>query len=114
MHSPTNDFETNRLFYNDRRFPRGFARSGEFTLKEADLLTKHGALLNDLSEGRLEPANAAQARFVAVVRGELEPESALEKVWTKYLGLTTKRVIRFSCSTPAAEADYAAEGVAEF
>ncbi|MFE8072676.1 DUF413 domain-containing protein [Marinobacteraceae bacterium S3BR75-40.1] len=114
MHSQYSEFETNRAFFDDRRFPRGFARSGEFTLKEAELLTKHGALLKDLTEGRLAPSNAAQKHFLSVVEGAAEAEHPLEKVWLKYLGLTTRRVIRFSCSTPASEGDYSHDSLSDF
>lgn len=99
------EFETNRVFYDSRHFPRGFSRSGDFSLKEAELLTRYGALLNDLTQGRMAPGNPAQVRLVAVAQGQAGAESALEKVWEKYLGKTSRPTIRYSCAMSSSEGD---------
>lgn len=99
------EFETNRVFYDSRRFPRGFSRSGDFSLKEAELLTRYGALLNDLTQGRMAPANPAQARLVEVTQGQTTAESALEKVWDKYLSKTSRPTIRYSCAMSSSEGE---------
>ena len=35
-------FVAKRRFFDDRNFPKGFTRSGRFTLAEGNLLEKHG------------------------------------------------------------------------
>ena len=38
-------FVSQRQFYDDQNFPRGFSRSGNFTLLEASILEQHGIVL---------------------------------------------------------------------
>lgn len=100
------EFETNRVFYDSRNFPRGFSRSGDFSLKEAELLTRYGALLSDLTQGRMAPANPAQERLLAVTQGQADAEHPLEKVWAKYLGKTSRPIVRYSCAMSSSDGDY--------
>lgn len=107
------EFETNRAFYDSRNFPRGFSRSGDFSLREAELLTRYGALLNDLSQGRMTPANPAQERLLAVVQGQAEAEHTLEKLWLKYLGKTSRPTIRYSCAMSSSDGDFYADDTSD-
>lgn len=106
MNQTFDEFASNRVFYDNRHYPRGFQRSGEFTLRQADLLSRHGALLKDLTEGRLAPTNEAQEALLAVVRSEREAQTELEKVWLKYWQRTSHRPIRYTCATAELEHDY--------
>jgi hypothetical protein len=47
-----------KRFFDNKKFPRGFGKSGDFTLVEADLLTTYGETLNSLQHGELEPENS--------------------------------------------------------
>ena len=38
----SNSFQAERKFWDDRRFPYGFVRSGDFTIAQATLLETHG------------------------------------------------------------------------
>jgi uncharacterized protein YifE (UPF0438 family) len=82
-------FVSQRLFYDDQNFPRGFGRSGNFTLLEASILEQHGSVLKSLHNKTLEPQNEHQTQFVSVLSGALEPSNPIEKAWLKYLKLTT-------------------------
>jgi uncharacterized protein len=82
-------FVSQRQFYDDQNFPRGFSRCGNFTLLEASILEQHGIVLKGLQNKSLEPQNEYQQQFVAVVTGALEPTNAIERAWVKYLKLTT-------------------------
>jgi uncharacterized protein YifE (UPF0438 family) len=77
-----------RKFTDQKYFPRGFRKSGDFSIVEADLLTQVGTTLLALSDGSLKPCSAGEKRFLQVVRGELMPETPVERVWMKYLRLT--------------------------
>ena len=103
------EFECNRAFYDNKHYPRGFSRSGDFTLKEAQVLTRHGVLLNQLMEGKAQPANDAQTHFTQVVRGEATAEHPLEKLWLKYLDKVRHPIIRYSCSMAASDGDYVSD-----
>ncbi|MDC9521390.1 DUF413 domain-containing protein [Pseudoalteromonas sp. Angola-31] len=82
-------FVSQRQFYDDQNFPRGFSRSGNFTLLEASILEQHGVVLKGLYNKTLAPQNTLQEQFVDVVCGSKEPTNPIEKAWVKYLKLTT-------------------------
>ncbi|KKO49270.1 hypothetical protein VT06_07055 [Arsukibacterium sp. MJ3] len=77
-------FVATRRFFDDRNFPRGFTRSGRFTLAEGSLLEKHGFAMQQLEQGACEPVNEEEQRFILVCRGEAEANTSFEKVWFKY------------------------------
>jgi len=60
MKKPFNDF---------KNYPYGFARSGDFSIRESELLAKHGSLIAALMSGELEPESAEEQSLLAVARG---------------------------------------------
>lgn len=82
-------FVSQRQFYDDQNFPRGFSRSGNFTLLEASILEQHGVVLKSLHNKTIEPNNELQQQFVAVASGAQEASNPIERTWIKYLKLTT-------------------------
>jgi hypothetical protein len=84
-------FVSNSKFYSDKHFPHGFARCGEFSREQADLLERHGRAYEALDSGKREPITAEETRFIAVCRGEAEPVSAHEDVWMRYRRKIEKR-----------------------
>lgn len=77
-------FAANRRFFDDRNFPKGFTRSGRFTLAEGNLLEKHGVAMQELEEGKRAPVNDEEKRFLQVCKGEEAAVSMFEKTWVKY------------------------------
>ncbi|KPH56866.1 hypothetical protein AMS58_19550 [Pseudoalteromonas porphyrae] len=84
-------FVSQRQFYDDYNFPRGFSRSGNFTLLEASILEQHGVVLQGLYNKTLEPQNEIQEQFISVTAGSQEPTNPIERAWIKYLKLTTSK-----------------------
>ncbi len=78
-------FSTTSRFFDNKFYPRGFSRHGDFTIKEAQLLERFGFAFNELDLGKREPVTEEERQFVAVCRGERQPESEIEKVWSKYI-----------------------------
>lgn len=78
-------FITVHRFFDNKNYPRGFSRHGDFTIKEAQLLERLGYAFNALDLGKREPATEEEKHFIAVCRGEHEPETEAEKVWSKYI-----------------------------
>ncbi|GGA69685.1 hypothetical protein GCM10011369_09180 [Neiella marina] len=76
-----------KAYYDFVKFPRGFNKTGDFTLKEADLLTLFGHTLVSLEQKQLEPMGSEELHFVEVISGLTEPQTLLEKVWLKYIKL---------------------------
>ena len=87
-------FTTTNRFFDNKNYPRGFSRHGDFTIKEAQLLERYGFAFNELDLGKHEPATEEEQQFVSVCRGEREPATDAERVWTKYV-TRIKRPKRF-------------------
>ncbi|KLV04055.1 hypothetical protein ABT56_15645 [Photobacterium aquae] len=79
-------------FYDDKNFPRGFNRSGVFTVNEAQLLENYGRTMRGLAEGSLSPETPAEQEFVAEVKGDTELQSNYAKCWMKYIHKTSNKV----------------------
>lgn len=81
-------FTTTNRYFDNKHYPRGFSRHGDFTIKEAQLLERHGHAFNDLDLGKREPVTEEEKLFVAVCRGEREPvtdaETRLVQVYDAY------------------------------
>lgn len=73
-----------KRFQDFRNYPYGFSRSGDFSLKESQTLEQYGRLAAALADDLIAPETEQETRLQAVIRGELEAESPLEKVWMKY------------------------------
>lgn len=80
-----------KRFFDNKKFPRGFAKSGDFTLVEEDILTRYGDTMQNLESGIIQPENAEEAHFLSVVQNQTEAESKLERVWLKYIKLARGR-----------------------
>lgn len=87
-------FTTTNRYFDNKHYPRGFSRHGDFTIKEAQLLERHGYAFNELYLGKREPVTEEEKLFVAVCRGEREPVTEAERVWSKYM-TRIKRPKRF-------------------
>ena len=92
-------------FFDDKHFPMGFRRSGDFTIPEAKLLTEYGVTLKQLANGSLAAESEQEHQFIKVVAGESEPQSQIEKVWIKYLKVTSPKayVSIYGSSKPIVE-----------
>lgn len=77
-------FKADRNFYDDKNYPRGLKRSGNFSLVEAELLEKYGVALTALSSGNRLPVTEEEQHFVDVCSGNAIVGNAIEKVWLKY------------------------------
>lgn len=84
-------FVKTSAFYDDSNFPRGFRKSGSFTIRESELLSSIGKRLQLLAAGKAVPETDAEKDFITVCTGVKAPESHAEKLWMKYMSLTQKR-----------------------
>ncbi|HDR1020912.1 TPA: DUF413 domain-containing protein [Pasteurella multocida] len=91
-------FSVTRRFFDDKNYPRGFSRHGDYTIKESQALEQYGQAFKALESGEREPVTQEEKDFVACCRGERQPETFLEKTWLKYRSRisTTKRVYTLS------------------
>ncbi|EIJ68544.1 DUF413 domain-containing protein [Pasteurella bettyae] len=91
-------FSVERRFFDDKNYPRGFARHGDYTIKEAQALEQYGQAFKALDLGERDPSTAEEKQFVAFCKGERPAETFFEKTWNKYRlhTSTTKRVYTLS------------------
>ncbi|KGQ38694.1 hypothetical protein JP35_07635 [Gallibacterium anatis] len=87
-------FSVIRRFFDDKNYPRGFARHGDYTIRESQALENHGLAFLELENGSREPVTEEEKQFVAFCRGERPAETFFEKTWAKYRARIsrTKRV----------------------
>jgi uncharacterized protein YifE (UPF0438 family) len=78
-------------FYDPIKFPRGFAKSGNFTLAEEQLLMRYGKTMQQLANKEISPENEEEEQFIASLNAPEMMSSKLEKVWFKYTQLTHTR-----------------------
>ncbi|WP_085246933.1 DUF413 domain-containing protein [Gilliamella mensalis] len=83
-------FVSQQRFFDNKNYPRGFSRHGDFTIKEALILEKHGCAFKDLDAETRTPSTAEEKSFVAVCKGKKEPSTDFEKTWLKYLSRINK------------------------
>jgi uncharacterized protein YifE (UPF0438 family) len=95
-------------FYDNVHFPRGFTKSGDFTLAEGDILTYFGKTLLALESGELSPENQAEKDFLDVIHGKKEASTKLERTWVKYVKLSRgkKRFHTLNSKPSVADDDY--------
>ncbi|WCE32199.1 DUF413 domain-containing protein [Vibrio sp. SCSIO 43137] len=74
-----------KRFYDDKAFPRGFAKSGNFTILEEELLIYYGDTMDGLETGRLEPENAEEKHFLKALKDPKKANTKLETTWLKYI-----------------------------
>ncbi|EWH08706.1 hypothetical protein DS2_16179 [Catenovulum agarivorans DS-2] len=73
-----------RIYDDPKNYPYGFRRSGDFSINEAESLSKYGHLFNALYKGEVEPSDPEDERIMSVMRGDTKPETVNERAWLKY------------------------------
>lgn len=101
----TKSFDATNRFYDDKNYPRGFSRHGDYTIRESDILESYGQAFLDLELGKREAINAEEEAFVAVCKNERVAETIFEKTWIKYRSRTNhkKRVYTLSGQDSSSE-----------
>ncbi|CAB0151777.1 hypothetical protein PSI9734_02143 [Pseudidiomarina piscicola] len=93
MATQNRDLITKKSFNDFKNYPYGFARSGDFSIRESELLSKHGNLIAALLAGDIEPINSEEQSLLAVARGEKAAVSLVEKAWVKYQGRINRQKV---------------------
>ncbi|TDQ56377.1 hypothetical protein EDC45_1940 [Mesocricetibacter intestinalis] len=77
-------FSVERRFFDDKNYPRGFSRHGDYTIKESQALEQYGQAFKALDSGERKPVTQEEKQFVAFCRGEHPASTFFEKTWDKY------------------------------
>lgn len=94
-------FASPKKYFDDRNFPRGFHRSGDFTRAQANILETLGVTLKALHEGIQEPADEVETHFIAVCHGTEAATTDIEKSWCLYLSALRRKQVYFTASSAA-------------
>ncbi|MBU2977161.1 DUF413 domain-containing protein [Alteromonas sp. C1M14] len=78
---------SNKPFTDRRKFPYGFRKSGDFSIPEADLLTKFGNSLVALEKGEMQAETSDEKHFIDFISGKVQASNGIEKAWQKYVHL---------------------------
>ncbi|MCH8529979.1 MAG: DUF413 domain-containing protein [Saccharospirillum sp.] len=71
-------------FTDNRNYPYGIERSGDYSIREAQTLRRLGETFRRLETGDLKPSNEVEKQFVQMIQGKKEASSDCEKLWLKY------------------------------
>lgn len=98
---------SDKPFIDRVKFPYGFRKSGDFSITEADLLTKYGKTLLNLESGAETPQSDDEQHFVDFISGKVPAGNSLEKAWQKYAHLARgKRHFYTLHSTASNQSDF--------
>lgn len=75
---------TKKAFNDFKHYPYGFARSGDFSIRESELLKEYGSLISALMSGDIEPHTNEEQSLLQVALGQKAAETPAEKAWSKY------------------------------
>ncbi len=78
-------------FYDYKRFPYGFSRSGDFNLNQSGILEDNGTLIKALMEDQVSnPSEDDLLLKKMITTGDTSNETA--RVWLKYLGIKHTKI----------------------
>ncbi|MBR9897943.1 MAG: DUF413 domain-containing protein [Gammaproteobacteria bacterium] len=80
----TKEHVTRKPFADKKNYPYGFARSGDFSINESNLLQAHGSLFAALVDGKITPENDEEQAYLESALGHRDPATPQEKAWLKY------------------------------
>ncbi|MFV0574735.1 MAG: DUF413 domain-containing protein [Vibrio sp.] len=87
-------------FFDNKHFARGFSRSGEFTINEAQVLENYGKTMQALFDGQITPEDEDEQNFIAAFQeGGEGISSKYAQCWKKYLSKTQRKRTYTLCST---------------
>lgn len=73
-----------KAFTDNRNYPYGLERSGDYSIREAQLLHRLGETFRRLEVGEHKPVNEVEEQFIKMIKGEKEATTDCEKLWLKY------------------------------
>lgn len=92
-------------FYDDKHFPQGFKRSGDFSIPEADILSQLGTRLSALESMKAIPETDEESHFATMCIKDCVPESQVERVWAKYKNLINTGKPKFTLHSKAEDVE---------
>lgn len=91
-------FESEKPFNDFQHFARGIRRSGEFTIKESEMLEKCGTAMMEIYKGTRKPKDKDEKTFLKQLTGNEVITDHNAKVFKKYLQVIQPRHLHRLCS----------------
>ncbi|MGN0903251.1 MAG: DUF413 domain-containing protein [Succinivibrio sp.] len=91
-------FESEKPFNDFQHFARGIRRSGDFTIKESELLEQCGTAMMELYNGTRTPETAEEKEFVKQIKSEDVITDRNARIFKKYLQVIQPRHLHRLCS----------------
>lgn len=94
-------FESEKQFNDFQHFARGIRRSGEFSIRESNILEKCGTAMMELHLGTRKPADETEAEFLDQLHNAEVITDPNAKIFKKYLQVIQPRRLHRLCSVGA-------------
>ena len=91
-------FESEKPFNDFTHFARGIRRSGDFTIKESNLLEECGTAMMELYKGTRKPKTEEEKVFVEQLTSDEVITDKNAKIFKKYLQVIQPRHLHRLCS----------------
>ncbi len=91
-------FESEKQFNDFQHFARGIRRSGEFSIRESNLLETCGTAMMELHQGTRKPKDDAEKVFLEQLHSDGVITDPYAKVFKKYLTVIKPRHLHRLCS----------------
>lgn len=91
-------FESEKLFNDFQHFARGIRRSGEFSIKESQMLEQCGTVMMELHLGQRKPADKVEKEFLEQLHSDDVITNVYAKVFKKYLKVIQPRRLHRLCT----------------
>lgn len=94
-------FESEKQFNDFQHFARGIRRSGEFSIRESNILEKCGTAMMELHLGTRKPADETETVFLQQLHKAEVITDPNAKIFKKYLQVIQPRRLHRLCSVGA-------------
>ncbi len=91
-------FESEKPFNDFQHFARGIRRSGEFSIRESNILEQYGSAMMELHTGVRQPADETERMFVEQMNSNDVVTDPYAKIFKKYLQVIQPRRLHRLCS----------------
>lgn len=91
-------FNSEKPFNDYTHFARGIRRSGEFSIRESNILETYGTAMMELHNGTRKPQDEAEKVFLEQLHGDDVITDNYAKVFKKYLTVIQPRRLHRLCA----------------
>ncbi|MGX5175475.1 DUF413 domain-containing protein [Aliikangiella sp. IMCC44653] len=97
----TREYWLSKRFADFRRYPYGFSRSGDFTIRQSQLLEQNGVFIQALLNGEVSNPTSDDQELLQALLNSQKEYSEIASIWIKYRQINH---IKISVSASAREA----------